>query len=1121
MKTRFLVAAVVVAVAAQAPADSYTWTWDAQAASWHAQRKFTTEPHDNFVNNFGLTGNPTPFPGSTDDVTIGAAHPTYGTPTLTADGATVHDLGVTGNLLVTGGKTLTTNGSFTNTGQTWVHDGTLALTGTAANTQTIDVHVGGWMRIYGTSLANDGLIALHVNTGMGEGRIAVGTAGLVISGSGNIALGTELGGLAFTNAADHTIHLGAIEQRNGASITAPMANLGTIDADQSAKTLVLSGSAKTNDGTMEATNGGRLEIWCPVTQTAAGVVAANGGNVGLRGGSITGGSLRSTGTSLCETVSSTTTTLADVVNEAAVMIWNNGSILALAGSGITNHGTIESTENTGMGAGTLRIDADLTLGGTGAVHCRTRLYSANGSTLTQAAGHTIRYGDSASGEGQIEVALVNHGVVSADYSGKTISLRSATKTNDGTMEATNGGRLEIWCPVTQTAAGVIAANGGNVGLRGGSITGGSLRSTGASLCETVSSTTTTLADAVNEAAIIIWNNGSILALAGSGITNHGTIESTENTGMGAGTLRIDADLALSGTGAVHCRTRLYSANGSTLTQAAGHTIRYGDSASGEGQIEVGLVNHGVVRADYSGRTISLRSAAKTNDGKMEATNGGRLEIWCPVTQTAAGVIAANGGNVGLRGGTIAGGSFRSTGASVVESVSNTTTTVEGIENRATVHLWANNSVLAVRGTVVNHGTIELHPNTGMGAGRIRLDSAATFAGSGSVACNAEIFSTVGAGLANESGHTLKGRGTVSVAVDNRGTVESDQSGRTFNLSGGAAQFSGTTLTGGTWVARAGATLAVAGAPNVTVNQGEVVLEGAGSTIAWINLLADNQGGFRIAAGRNFTTAGTLANSGLLDVGSGSTLAVPGNLQATGAATTRVEIAGPPADPATWGHFAATGTASLGGSLQVFFSRTATYADGDRWHFLNATGERSGQFAALHFFNVPAGMMASVEYVADGVDVLLRTSVPPDSYADWLAQQDFQHPGDDAPDADPDGDGFPNLVEYGLDLNPAVADLPADNIRGRRSGGTLWLFVNMPEPARGDLQYTVRGTADLVSWYDIAGRKGSGPWAWLAGAPERIVALEAVPGRNPVEVGIPQAHEADDAAFLSLWVTLVE
>ena len=1120
MKTRFLVAAALVAVAAQALADDYMWTWNAEAASWHAQRKFTTEPPDNYINNFGLIGNPTPFPGSTDDVTIGAAHPTYGTPTLTAADAAVHNLSVTGNLLVANGRVLTTNGSFTSTGKTLIHGGTLAVSGPVANTGTCDVHVGGWLKTYGASLANDGVIVLNVNTGMGEGRLEVGTAGLVISGTGAIELATELGGLAFTNGAAHTIHLGTIHQRNGAVITAPMANVGTIDADQSAISLTLSGSAKTNDGLMKASGGGYLDLATTVAQGPAGRIVADGGTVRLAGCTINGGSLQTTGASAVETGAGSTSALVDLHNSGFVNILKNNSILTLSGA-IINDGTIQLTENTGMGAGEMRIDGNTSLTGGGQVHCRARLYSDNGSTLTQAAGHTIRYGDSASGEGQIEVGLVNHGVVRADYSGRTISLRSAAKTNDGTMEATNGGRLEVWCPVTQGATGVIAANGGNVGLRGGTITGGSLRSTGASVVESVSGTTTTIANAVNEAAIKIWNNGSVLALAGTAITNHGTIESTENTGMGAGTLRIDADLALSGTGAVHCRTRLYSDNGSTLTQAAGHTIRYGDSASGEGQIEVGLVNHGVVRADYSGRTISLRSAAKTNDGTMEATNGGRLEVWCPVTQGATGVIAANGGNVGLRGGTITGGSLRSTGASVVESVSGTTTTVEGVENRATVHLWANGSVLAVRGMLANNGTIELHPNTGMGSGRIRLDSAATFAGAGSVACNSEIFTVDGFRLINEAGHTIKGRGNVSVVVDNRGTVEADQSGRTLNLSGGVAQFSGTTLTGGTWVARAGATLAVAGAPDVTVNQGAVMLEGAGSTIAWINSLADNQGAFTIRNGRNFTTAGALANSGLLEVGSACTLSVPGNLQTTGAATTRVEIAGPPADPATWGHLAATGAATLGGSLEVMFSRTATYADGDRWRFLNATGGRSGQFAALHFFNVPAGMMASVEYVADGVEVVLQTAVPPDSYADWLAQQDFQHPGDDAPDADPDGDGFPNLVEYGLDLNPAVADLPADNIRGRRSGGTLWLFVNMPEPARGDLRYTVRGTADLVSWYDIAGREGNEPWTWLAGAPERIVALEAVPRRSPVEIGIPQAHEADAVALLSLWVTLVE
>ena len=1106
-------------MAAQASADSYTWTWDAQAPSWHAQRKFTTEPPDNYINNFGLTGNPTPFPGPADDVTIGAAHATYGTPTLTADSAVVRDLAVTGNLLVTNGRVLTVNGTFSNTGETKIHGGTISAQGQVINSGTCDVHVDGWLRTYGTSLANDGLIALHVNTGMGSGRLMVHAAGLVISGGGSIALGTELGGLAFTHAASHTIRLGTIEQRNGAVITAPMANLGTVDADQSAKTLTLSTSAMTNDGVLKASSGGYLDLATTIAQGATGRIVADGGTVRLQACTITGGSLETTGTSAIETGSGTTSSLADLHNSGFVNIVKNGSILVLSGA-ITNDGTIQLTENTGMGAGTLRIDAETTLGGSGAVHCRTRLYTDNGSTLTQQAGHTIRYGDSASGEGQIEVALANHGVVRADYSGRTISLRSEGKTNDGTMEATNGGRLEVLCSVNQGATGVIAANGGNVGLRGGTITGGTLQGTGGSLFETVSGTTTTIKDVANQATIKIWNNGSILALSGT-LANDGIIESTENTGMGAGTLRIDADTTLGGSGAVHCRTRLYSDNGSTLTQQVGHTIRYGDSASGEGKIEVALANHGVVRADYSGRTISLRSAAKTNDGTMEATNGGRLEVWCPVTQSAAGVIAANGGNVGLRGGTITGGILQSTGTSVVESVSSTTTTVEGIENQAALRMWAHDALLAVRGTVVNHGTIELHPNTGMGSGRIRLDTAATFAGSGSITCNSEIFTTGGFGLTNETGHTIKGRGTVSVVVDNRGIVEADQSGRTLNLSGGAAQFAGTTLTGGTWIARAGATLAVAGAPNVTVNQGNVLLEGAGSTIAWINKLADNQGAFTIRNGRNFTTAGALASTGTLDVGRGCTLTVSGSLSLTSPSTTRVEIVGPSPTLTAWSHMACTGTAALDGTLQVCFSQAATYQDGDRWHFLHAAGGRSGQFAAIQFLDVPPGLVPAVEYADDGVDVVLQTGAAPTSFAEWLAEQPFVNPGDEAPDADPDADSLVNLMEYALDRNPLAADLAADISRGTRKNGALWLWVNMPKPARPDILYTVRGTASLDSWYNVAGKTGTGPWVWLGGGTERIVWLPTEAEHNPVEVGIPQAHDADPVAFLSLWVELVE
>ena len=115
-------------------------------------------------------------------------------------------------------------------------------------------------------------------------------------------------------------------------------------------------------------------------------------------------------------------------------------------------------------------------------------------------------------------------------------------------------------------------------------------------------------------------------------------------------------------------------------------------------------------------------------------------------------------------------------------------------------------------------------------------------------------------------------------MNNTGTIQA-QSG-TLNLSGAVTQFSGNTLTGGTWLVSGSSTLAIPSGGNITTNQGSVTLDGPGSTFANINSLTNNQGTFTITDGQNFTTVGALANSGTINVGNGSTLVVSGNLNQT-------------------------------------------------------------------------------------------------------------------------------------------------------------------------------------------------------------------------------------------------
>ncbi|KPK47325.1 MAG: hypothetical protein AMK72_08575, partial [Planctomycetes bacterium SM23_25] len=128
-----------------------------------------------------------------------------------------------------------------------------------------------------------------------------------------------------------------------------------------------------------------------------------------------------------------------------------------------------------------------------------------------------------------------------------------------------------------------------------------------------------------------------------------------------------------------------------------------------------------------------------------------------------------------------------------------------------------------------------------------------------------------------------GTTTVDIPFDNRGTVEA-RSG-TLLFAEPVTQLVGTTLTGGTWIARTGSTLQLQAGSNVTVNQGNVVLEGLGSVFAKVNSLADNQGGFTILGGHDFTTAGPFVNSGAVTVGAGSTFSAAGPYTQTAGSTT--------------------------------------------------------------------------------------------------------------------------------------------------------------------------------------------------------------------------------------------
>ncbi len=185
-----------------------------------------------------------------------------------------------------------------------------------------------------------------------------------------------------------------------------------------------------------------------------------------------------------------------------------------------------------------------------------------------------------------------------------------------------------------------------------------------------------------------------------------------------------------------------------------------------------------------------------------------------------------------------------------------------------------------------------------------------------------------------------------------------------------SQFSGNTLTGGTWDVLAGATLSVPSAAAITTNDGNVTLSGAGSVFTPINSLATNNGSFSVLAGRSFSTFASLSNTGTLTIG--GTLDVAGSYSQTSAAILDDQISGTQA--AQFGQMAVTGTATLAGALGVGLINAYQPAQGTSASFLTANLV-TGAFSSVVNTVPGSGYAFSANYSAPDVVSIVVTTIP--------------------------------------------------------------------------------------------------------------------------------------------------
>jgi hypothetical protein len=344
----------------------------------------------------------------------------------------------------------------------------------------------------------------------------------------------------------------------------------------------------------------------------------------------------------------------------------------------------------------------------------------------------------------------------------------------------------------------------------------------------------------------------------------------------------------------------------------------------------GFVNQGTISADTAAGTITLNGTNWSNQGTIEARNGGTLNAQSTNTNFAAGTLTDGIWQV------FANSTLRLLNANI--STNAATILLDGansnfFSNSATTNALAGLATNASGGTF----TIQNGRN---------FTTAGDFNNAGTLVVGANSTFTVPAA------NTYTQSGTLTVLANG-----------TMNVLGNFANFSGGTLTGGTYLI--GGTLQLANVA-ITTNAATIALDGSASRIidqssndALLNLAA-NAGSFSLLNGRNFATAGDWSNSGSLTVASNSTLTVNGAFTQTAAGSLNVQLGGTAAGQ--FSQISVTGLATLDGTLNVTLVNGFTPAAGNTFQIM-PFGSRSGDFATKTGFRLGSGLFIREDFTS--------------------------------------------------------------------------------------------------------------------------------------------------------------
>lgn len=647
----------------------------------------------------------------------------------------------------------------------------------------------------------------------------------------------------------------------------------TFDATQSSGTLTLDQAITieklTMSGGVQNTSSGStltlndLFTWSGGSINASGTIQANGG-ISVSGGTkaLSGRTINNTGAAIWSAGSFDTGQGAVFNNQSGATFTTSfdGSFAYDLGGAVTNFNNA-GTFTKSAGAGSTTISAAFNNSGTVNANSgnlqlsgggnQTGAFSiASGATVTFAStGQTLDTGASFSGAGTLQITATTVTANSAVSIGSAFSLASGTLTGPGTV--TVGGAM-TWSGGAISGTGTtqingslsisgataktlntsrILNNGGSANWTGGSFDTGN----GAVFNNQAGGTFTTNFDGTFAydlgGAISSFNN------AGTFTKSAGTVSTTFTAPFNnSGTVNVNSgNLQLSGGGT---QTGAFSiASGAALTfGSVSQSLNAGTSFSGAGTAVITSTTVTVNNPVNFGSLVNLSSGNLTGAGT--ATMIGAM-TWSGGTMNGAGTTQIDGGL------TISGASSK-------------TLNTSRIVNNSGVANWTGGSFDTGNGAVFN--------NQATGTFTTNFDGNFSFdlGGTTSSFNNAGTFTKSGG-----AGSTF-----ISAAFGNTGTVNVNSG--TLALFGGVTQHSGTTLTGGTWNVTNGAVINISTGSNITNNQGNVTLDGAGSSFAkFTTALNNNQGSLTLKNNRDLTTAGAFSNSGTMTVQDSTTVMTVG------------------------------------------------------------------------------------------------------------------------------------------------------------------------------------------------------------------------------------------------------